>query len=582
MKKIGLIVLAWISTSMLALVLREMTVPVYSMVYLFIFMLECAGLMKVNVYHHFEKNDWPGIFLSFLFGFMTLLGFFLGRQMNIGPRRMLISTVAAVGLTPVIYHIIFCNAIWLFQKVSIRTDTKRNISDQKFFFIGIAFFVLAWIPAWLAFYPGLWGYDVPGQLPQHLGTYTTQHPLLHTLLLQYFYQLGVILNCPDVGVSLYTFFQMAVFASSLSYMMLLFYRKGMQKRYLIFLSCDMAFLPLFSNLAISATKDILFCSMFIYVCTLMAYFADHINDKKKQAGFVISITLCGLLRNNAKYAIIVLIIYAIWHYRQDIKKQKMIIIVGAFVLTIICAINFTLAAYTQAEPGSPNEMLSVPYQQIARVYIMDSDKLSQQQRNQIRELMPYVDRYSPPLADNVKADATGPENITKMSKLYLELMLKFPLRYLEAALLNTMGYWYIDDISCSRLYGGGANPKVGYFWLYIWDHMGIEHVSKLPALENVYLNGFGRNEYQNIPIFACFFNYALYIWSILICVSYVICKRINKYNIMIVFVLILLGTYLLGPGACSRYALPFIACTPLFVFTVFSNQADQQEQKISE
>lgn len=585
MKKIGLIVLAWISTSMLALVLREMTIPVYSMVYLFIFMLEYAGLMKVNVYYHFEKNDWSGTFFSFLFGFMTLLGFFLGRQMNIGPRRMLISTVAAVGLTPIVYGVIYSNLVAFFQKVAVRADIGYKLSDRKFYLICMGILIIAWIPVWLAFYPGIWGYDVPAQMPQQIGTYTTHHPLLHTLLLQKFYKIGIALGSANTGVALYTIFQMIVFASSLAYMILFLYRMKIRRKYLIVIMAFEALSPIYSILAITATKDILFCSMFIFAFTIMGYFAENENqicDRRKQIGFVIVLSLCGLLRNNAIYVIIILFIYAAVYYRHRVLFMKTLIMEGIAVIAIMAAANGMLVTVTHASSGSKNEMLSVPYQQMARVYNMDQNKLTQLQKKQIKMIMPNVDAYAPNIADHVKEDATGPIHIKDMSKLYIQLLWKFPLRYLEAVLLNTQGYWYVDDISCSQLYGPtDAQNVVGYLWMYIWGHMGVEPDSKLPLLRELYVRGFGGNAYQKVPILACLFNYGLYLWSILICLAYAIHNKIRKYNLLLFFVLILLGTYLLGPAACVRYVLPFIACLPVLVMMIFSGQTDQQEQKIN-
>ena len=577
-KKVGLIVIAWISTSMLALVLREATVPLYSMLYLLIFVLECAGLLRVNVCHYLDKKNRAGMSLSLLFTFMTFLGFFLGRQMNLGPRRILIITVAAIGMTPVVYKIIYSNLVTFFQKLAKKSEKQYKISDRKYYFICMSILMATWLPVWLAFYLGIWGYDVPAQMPEHMGTYTTHHPLLHTLMLQKFYLLGTEMGNPDLGVAFYTVFQMAVFASSLAYMMLFLYRKKIQRKYLFFILAFMAIFPVFPDMAVTATKDVLFCSMYIYMFTFLAYFSEDeiaICNREKQMGFIVSAVFCGLFRNNAKYAIAILLIYAIWYYRHNISVVKRIIIAGGLIFALMILINGALVMYTHATPGSMNEMLSLPYQQMARVYNMEQDQLSSQQKAQIRELMPDVETYVPALADNVKARATGSEHRYQMSMLYLELMKKFPFRYAEAVLLNTMGYWNVDDISCSQLYGVGTENRIGYFWMYIWEHMGVEHISKFPALENLYLRYFAQNEYQNIPILACLFNYGLYLWSILVCVSYSIHCKMRKYNLLIICTLTLLGTYLLGPGACGRYVLPFIACLPILVLMTFSRQTDQ-------
>ena len=70
MKKAGLVVLAYVSTVMLAYALTAMTVPMYSMIYLVIFFAECASLLKVNRNHREKEKDPQGTFLCFMFFFM--------------------------------------------------------------------------------------------------------------------------------------------------------------------------------------------------------------------------------------------------------------------------------------------------------------------------------------------------------------------------------------------------------------------------------------------------------------------------------------------------------------------------------
>ena len=157
-------------------------------------------------------------------------------------------------------------------------------------------------------------------------------------------------------------------------------------------------------------------------------------------------------------------------------------------------------------------------------------------------------------------------------ELYIDLLKKYPYRYAEAFLFNTMGYWYVDDTTCATLYGNGVDLRVGYFWLYSWNHMGVENQGKIPELEHLYLNMFCNNQYLNYPIISCLFNFAIYIWIMIAFFTYSISKKNRRCFVPFIFIGTLLVTYLLGPCACVRYVLPFMVCLPICIYMAFSKR----------
>ena len=60
-------------------------------------------------------------------------------------------------------------------------------SDRALFFILWGILLLAWLPAYLALFPGTFGYDVPEQMQQFFGEMplTAHHPVLHTWLVAF-------------------------------------------------------------------------------------------------------------------------------------------------------------------------------------------------------------------------------------------------------------------------------------------------------------------------------------------------------------------------------------------------------------
>ena len=64
-------------------------------------------------------------------------------------------------------------------------------SGVQIFFGSLLFLLLAWLPVYLAYYPGICAYDAPvqtGQIMEHY--YFDHHPIVHTLFLQGMLWLG--------------------------------------------------------------------------------------------------------------------------------------------------------------------------------------------------------------------------------------------------------------------------------------------------------------------------------------------------------------------------------------------------------
>ena len=81
------------------------------------------------------------------------------------------------------------------------------------------FFLLCWIPVFLAVYPGFFVYDAQDELIQvQTRNFTTHHPLPHVLLLG-----GVILavnkltGSYNAGIAVYTFLQMCLMSGVFTY-----------------------------------------------------------------------------------------------------------------------------------------------------------------------------------------------------------------------------------------------------------------------------------------------------------------------------------------------------------------------------
>ena len=309
-----------------------------------------------------------------------------------------------------------------------------------------------------------------------------------------------------------------------------------------------------------------------------------IVSKRRVALFIASGVFAMLFRHNAIFVIPLVLIILCLQKRTKEYRRKLIRILALTVVFFVL-INEGLILATHATGDSThNEMLSVPYQQLARVYTMKQDELSDEEKQEILRFIPTAEQYNPIRSDIIKESGKAEEDIRGFVGLYVRMLKRYPCTYLESFLINTEGYWYIDDITGAVNYGCGAfEGTVGYMYMYIWEYVGVTHISLFPALEKWYKFLFARNYYLYIPVLSALFRCGLYLWIGVWCLirSY---RRKQHGGMVYVTLALLLMTLLLGPVVCLRYVLPFLTCFPIVVTLSWcdTEQPDENEVKIQQ
>ena len=441
--------------------------------------------------------------------------------------------------------------------------------------LSISIMMVCWMPVFLALYPGVFAYDVQVQIPQAVSGYNTFHPLLHTFYLVFFHRLGGMIGSYNMGIAISVLIQMVIFASSLAYTIRYLVEKRIKKSIILAVLACFSLIPFFPVMAVSVTKDIFFTAAFHVAFIKLLKLRDSGYDFQKWRDWIHLIfffVLTALLRNNGRYAIyvvvIALLLQAIVNH-SNIKKMCALVLVTIMSMTV-CSNALRIAVH--AGGGSRNEVMSVPYQQIARVYKYDADLVSEKDKVSIKNIIPEVEKYNESVSDPIKGSATAisnSENRKCFLRIYFKYMLLTPNRYTEAFLINTMGYWFVDDISSSLVYKG--LPAAGIFEVISFEfkEFGVTHESKLPALDNVLVKLFHENKYQDLPIVAAIFNMGVYLWLILMCAFFCMQKKKGEMVIPLAFLFAYMSTVFAGPCALFRYALPYITCIPALLIAVY-------------
>lgn len=444
--------------------------------------------------------------------------------------------------------------------------------------VGIFYFLvilLCWFPVFLAYYPSVFAYDAEGQLYQVIaGDYSTHHPLIHTLFLGAFFRLGSnTFDSCSAGMAVHSVVQMILMAAAFAYTLSYLYKKGTSVYWRLLLLVFYALFPVNSILALSTTKDVLFSAL-VLLYTLCLY--RMVRGEKTYAGakraewwgWLAVTVLMLLMRNNAVYAMIgsvPFVCIGLWKERGLCKKY---LFISFLALCLFAAGNAGLKAVTGAQNGSPREMLSIPFQQMARTRVREEETLTPEMR---QELDAYLSSewvfaaYDPHLADPVKQRAVIHDDPKGFLRAWIKLGMEHPQTYIDAFLDNSIGYWFLEDRTHAQIYGIGTESGFGYLSTdnrtMPAGYEVIEH-SYLPGLRSILEEIVSENAYQKLPVVRIMFAPAFYWWLLCLYLAVAVYRRRYRLVLPALFLVMYYLTLLLSPTVLIRYMYPFVVTVP--------------------
>ena len=453
----------------------------------------------------------------------------------------------------------------------LKEDGKsRRHSDKFCFWFNFFVLMIAWIPVFLAYYPGLFAYDVGSQIKQYLeSNYTMQHTLLHTFIVGFFYSIGEAWGKYNWGIALYSLFQMGISALVMSYALLFLQKSDVNKMIRMIILVFWAVCPINSILVISTTKDVLF-SMAVLLFSVMIL--KFLSEEEIKVSFCLVITSVGvfvyLLRNNAAYVLLVwgvVFVSCMFFSKQSRKKCISSIVIICGILLLGKGINSGMQNASNAESTSIKEMLSVPGMQMARCLSLEGEDLDEKLYVSYEKLGITNGTYRISLADGLK----GKIKIEGQEKLFLETWIaticEYPETCIDAFLYLNQGNIFLDDISNAQVYDYRQKERQGYLLTDTKSGFGVEHNTKFSFLEDIYEKLFTENKYQKLPVLATLFVPAFYFWLLMYTMVHALVNKNYKIIYVGSFLLIYYLTVLLGPCSLIRYMYPLVISVPVLL-----------------
>lgn len=456
------------------------------------------------------------------------------------------------------------------NKITIAIELTEAQADVAAFL----FLLLCWLPVFLAVYPGFFVYDAQDEYIQvATRTFSTHHPLVHVLLLGgMICAVHKLTDSYNLGIACYMVFQMAAAAGVFTFLFSYLRKKGVSRMVRLVGLLWLGTFPTVVMFTLCSAKDALFTlALLLLLICLLELGRDEENffaSKGWRFLFVVSGMAMMLFRNNGFYAFLVMIPFLLIGKKG---RRRQLLLLSACAVAGCLLVNGGLKLALHADDSEYQEILTVPIQQLARVYKYAPESFSKEDLDILHEVLneEALSLYTPRLSDPVKyrfnneafAKAKG-----RYAALWLRIGMRKPLIYLNAWWMTSYGFWYPDMVI--NVYGGNTVFTFTYqdnsYFGYEVELPGVRE-SKIPWLNEVYRKLSLEVWKEKVPVLSWLFSPGAMFWLYALLFARLLNNR--RYEMLYPFLPILLVwlTVLLGPTYLPRYVLFFWYALPLFL-----------------
>ena len=235
------------------------------------------------VQYYVVKTGKRGGRLTLVFGALYALMLIVGENVYtsngisqlVRPLPNLIHTILAlIGFTAVLSA---CLDLF-FAFINHRTRSEKIIKAKPmplFAILWIGIFI-AWLPTLLAFWPGLFSYDIPYQTKQIMtGSITRLHSPLHTLIWSACLGIG---NAAGIEpITLYSLLQMLILSAAMARVLTCLFRNGISHIGAAVCVAFFFFNPVIALFSIEPTKDVFFAVFFALMIIEAPEIFENVN-----------------------------------------------------------------------------------------------------------------------------------------------------------------------------------------------------------------------------------------------------------------------------------------------------------------
>jgi len=483
------------------------------------------------------------------------------------------------------------------KRIPVRKKLKPWIrhdfeNDNKLFGKAALTIWIAHFIVFLGVFPGFFVYDAQDELMETVTrSFNNRHPLLHVLSMGGVIQtVHKITGSYNAGIAAFILLGMTLSSLLYGYIIYRLKKKSTDVRTLLILTLYYAFFPVIVMYSLCSVKD----GVFALSLTLCVMYILRMSDEpdmffaspKLSMNLVASMVIMMLLRNNGVYALIcfMLLSVAMFLKKQIIRRYMLkYFLCCFFAIVAYLLINKTLLFATHAANIGHSEILSVPIQQMARVYDYDKESLSDDDIDKLSKYIPLeaLSRYNPKCSDMVKIDFNDKaytEDKLGFYDIYFKLGFEHPIAYLNAAVMTSYGMWcpgatidgYTGNTVFTYTYGNSS-----YFG-YETEEPGNRN-SLIPVIDKLY-RWFSLGEsFQRIPVVSLIFSPGFVLWAALLIMGFMAYSGHSLDAFAYALPVLVVFTCFLGPVSLVRYALPLWIVLPLMIIRMRKISVDYEK-----
>jgi len=455
------------------------------------------------------------------------------------------------------------------------------------------------LPYLIALWPGVVTYDSVEQLNQAAGLipFSNHHPLLHTLIIKVFYDLGKVLGSVSLGIGLYSLCQTlaltAVFAFALARL-----RAWGCGRWTFGLS--LAFFALYDvhgYFGVTLWKDVLFSAalLALTVCVLeVLLLREHGLSQSRWVWvlFTLSALAVMLLRNNGLYVVALSLL--VWLLSLRGLRKRIALVAGICVIVFGLWQSAVFPALNVA-PGSVSEALSVPLQQLARIARDHPEGIDEQARAVIAGLFGKATpealgkRYDPRLSNPVKDEFddawfASAAHKKEFVSVWMRLIARYPWTATQAFFAGNYGYFWPGAsywVTSTRIYPNevGLAPRPRDL---VIAPPAVRYLSKTPDYSLQHHTWRYYLSPRTLPVLSLIYRPATAFWALVAAAIAVLRRRRTSLLTAFLPVGILWLTCLASPVFDEyRYAYGLFLCVPVLLWLGFGKSFRTKEKELA-
>ena len=506
--------------------------------------------------------------LGISFSTYTNFDFFIYRKAQVP-----IAVITFIGYWGLLYT---CLKI-LYRKLDelkVRSRTYSGILakiDRHFLAVCIVALLVIWLIQILPFFPGSVPHDGRYQLNQYFGVtaMNTHHPYAATMIMGTIYSIGSTLFGTNGGAFLFVLFQCT--CGAIVFGQICFYiKKKTGSLCAGFVSfAFFALAPMFWTYLQTIDKDAM------YMITFAWFGLEYVKQVWRDGGkwgmlrLVLSAALICILRNEGCYIVIPALLVLVFILAD---KRKVAVLSLVFIIVWNYGWNTLYMDYLELEPANQVESISVCLQMVARYSLYYGDELTEEEQDIITAVVSYdgmAERYDPVNADPVKNKGyrdTTDEEWSAFWNLWMKLLLRHPLVYVEAAMNEIYGYldptYFYTGLTTYQLYNKENFSD--------YDE-GITYSQYVFSSDLRGAVSDAVNSWREIPILSLIVCPGTYSWIGIIFLAALLRKRdIRNACIFITPLITILVCFASPVNGYLRYTLPIMAAMPLYILVGLS------------